>query len=106
MGVGGGGYVYFWGFHHTIPLGHKVNVLGPKMNQLALELVVIEPKQNLDPEPENQYLKILLPFDFCLHTLAKVIYCVITVFIIIVQLGPSFKSQVQGLDQSGTLKCL
>ena len=44
-------WLYFWGFHIIIPLGHKWKVWCQKRSPLALKLL---PKQNLDPEVENE----------------------------------------------------
>ena len=42
------------GIHHIIPLGQKWKAWCHKISPLALKLVVLEPKQNLDPEHANQ----------------------------------------------------
>ena len=44
----------FWGFHQTIPLGHKWKARCHKMSPLALKLVVLKPNHNTDPELENR----------------------------------------------------
>ena len=54
----------FWGFYPTNPLRYKWRANFQKINPLASKLLVLEPKQILDPELENQpiskfcYLKI------------------------------------------------
>ena len=46
----------FLGFYHFIPLGHKRKVWSHKKSPLALKSLFLKPKQNIDPELENQLI--------------------------------------------------
>ena len=49
-------WLNFWGFCNIIPLGHKWKAWCHKISPLAIKLLVLEPKQNLNLELENQVI--------------------------------------------------